>query len=56
MLACKLKLEISYNRVMISLKGFWFLVEDFFLRMLYFCIVKYLNFHHSSFCLQDTFF
>jgi hypothetical protein len=24
-----LKLEISYNRVEIYLKGFWFLVEDF---------------------------
>jgi hypothetical protein len=25
-----LKLEISYNRVIISFEGFWFLLEDFF--------------------------
>jgi hypothetical protein len=32
-----LKLEIiSYYRVIIYLEGFWFLLEDFFLRLIYF--------------------
>jgi hypothetical protein len=45
-------LRLVINRVMISfLKDFWFLLEDSFGR-LYFCIVKYLNFHHSSFALR----
>jgi hypothetical protein len=38
-----LKLEISYNRVIIYLEGFWFLLEDFFGR-LYFCMVKIFEF------------
>jgi hypothetical protein len=47
-----LKLEISY-RVLISLEGFLvFLSEDFFLKIIYFCMVKYLNFHNSSFALR----
>jgi hypothetical protein len=29
-----LKIEISYNRVIISLEGFWVLLEDFFCRRL----------------------
>jgi hypothetical protein len=29
-----LKLEISY-RVIISLEGFWFLLEDFFLKIIF---------------------
>ncbi len=33
-----------------SLEGFWFLLEDF-LTWLYFCMVKYLSFHNSSFAL-----
>jgi hypothetical protein len=31
-----------------NLEGFWFLLEDFFLGRLYFCLVKYLSFHNSS--------
>jgi hypothetical protein len=42
-----LKLEISYNRVII----FWFRIlvsfRGFFWR-LFFCMVKYLSFHNSS--------
>jgi hypothetical protein len=41
-----LKLEISY-RVMIS----WRILRGLFWR-LYFCMVKYLNFHNSSFALR----
>jgi hypothetical protein len=34
-------------------EGFWFLLEDFFFfGRLYFCMVKYLNFHNSSFALR----
>jgi hypothetical protein len=37
------------------LKEFGFFLEEFFLR-LYFCMVKYLNFHNSSFfCLKILF-
>ncbi len=39
------------NRVIISLEGFWFLLEDFFGR-LYVCMVQYLSFHNSCFCLK----
>jgi hypothetical protein len=36
-----LKLEISYYRVMIDiLKDFGFLLEDFFLKIIIFCMVK----------------
>jgi hypothetical protein len=42
-----LKLEISY-RVINILKDFGFFLRVFFLR-LYFCMVKYSNFHNSSF-------
>jgi len=42
-----LKLEIISYRVIISLEGFWFLLQDFYWRF-YFCMVKYLNFHNSS--------
>ncbi len=52
-----LKLEISYNRVIIicwrilvSVRGF------FFWRLVYFCMVKYLNCHNSSFALRYLFF
>jgi hypothetical protein len=45
-----LKLEISY-RVLISLEGFWFLLEDFFEGYI-FCMVKYLSFHNSSLALR----
>jgi hypothetical protein len=44
-----LKLEISY-RVMIS-RRILVSFRRFFLR-LYFCMVKYLNFHNSSFALK----
>jgi len=45
-----LKLEISY-RLIIYLEAFWlFLKEDFF--RLYFCMVKYLSVHNSSFALR----
>jgi hypothetical protein len=51
-----LKLEISYDRSYNNiLKDFWFLLEDFFLGRLYFCIVKYLSFHNSFFCLTILF-
>jgi len=52
-----LKLEISYNRdMMISWGGFWFLLKDFFFFEDYnFCMLKYLNFHHSSFALRYKF-
>ncbi len=43
-------LEISY-RVVIYLEGFWFSFRGFFWR-LYFCMVKYLSFHNSSFSLR----
>jgi hypothetical protein len=44
-----LKLEISHK-----VEGFWFFLEDFFGR-LYFCMVKYLSFHNSSFALKIMF-
>jgi hypothetical protein len=46
-----LKLEISCR----VLKGFWFLIEDFFFNILYFCMVKYVSFHNSFFCLKIHF-
>jgi hypothetical protein len=50
-----LKLEISY-RVCDILKGFGFFLEGFFFgKIIYFCMVKYLNFHHSSFALRYFF-
>jgi hypothetical protein len=36
------------------LEGFWFLLEDFFWKF-YFCMVKYLNFHNSSFAFKILF-
>jgi hypothetical protein len=40
-----LKLEFSYNGVVISLEGFWVLLEDcFFEDYVYFCMVKYFEF------------
>ncbi len=33
-----LKLEISYNRVIIYLEEFWFLEEDFFFKIIFFCM------------------
>ncbi len=49
-----IKLEISYNRVMIS----WRILVYFrgFFWRLYFCLVKYLNFHNSSFALRYLLF
>ncbi len=44
-------LRLVIRVIIINLEGFWFLWECFFLR-LYFCIVKYLSFHKSSFCLK----
>jgi hypothetical protein len=52
-----LKLEISYNRVIIiswRILGVFFLKRFFFWRV-YFCKVKYLNFHNSSFCITMLF-
>jgi hypothetical protein len=50
-----LKLEISYYRsVIIYVEGFWFLLEDFFEDYI-FAMVKYLNFHNSSFALRYLF-
>jgi hypothetical protein len=47
-----LKLEISYYRVIICiLKDFGVYLEAFFER-LYFCMVKYLSSHNSSFVLR----
>jgi hypothetical protein len=48
-----LKLEISY-RVMIILKDFGFF-QSIFLKIIYFCMVNYLNFHNSSFALRYFF-
>jgi len=47
-----LKLEISYRvmmswRILVSFRGFFW--------RLYICMVKYLNFHNSSFCLKILF-
>jgi hypothetical protein len=39
-----LKLEISYNRVIDILKGFGFLLEDFFFEDYNFCTVKIFEF------------
>jgi hypothetical protein len=51
-----LKLGISYYRVIIFLKEFSFFLEDFyFLRLLYFRMLKYLIFHNSAFCLKIRF-
>jgi len=50
-----LKLEISYYRsVIIYVEGFWFLLEDFFEDYI-FAMVKYLNFHNSSFAVRYLF-
>jgi hypothetical protein len=49
-----LKLEISY-RVIIYLEGFWFLLEDFLKLGIFFCMVKYLSLHNSSFALRSFF-
>jgi len=39
------------------LKDFWFLLEDFFYEdYVYFCMVKYLSFRNSSFCLKMLLF
>ncbi len=48
------KLEISYYRVIIS----WKILVSFrgFFRRLYFCMVKYLSFHNSSFALRSILF
>ncbi len=46
-----LKLEISYNRLIISLEGFWFLLEDFW-KIIYVCMVQYLSLYNSSFALR----
>jgi hypothetical protein len=45
-----LKLEILVIQLQ-YLEGFWFLSEDFFFfgRLYYFCMLKYLSFHNSSF-------
>jgi hypothetical protein len=48
-----LKLKISYRSYDI-LKDFGFLVENFFDEYIY-CMVKYLNFHHSSFAIRYLF-
>jgi len=48
-----LKLEISYNRVIISWRILVFF-RGFFWR-LYFCMVKYLSFHNSSFAFNIHF-
>ncbi len=49
-----LKLEISYNRVIII---FWRILVSFrrFFEDYYFCMVKYLSFHNSSFALRYIF-
>jgi hypothetical protein len=49
-----LKLEISVRSYDI-LNDFWFLVEEFFFRRLCLGMVKYLNFHNSSFGLMIYF-
>ncbi len=45
-----LRLEISY-RVMISQRDFGFF-QRIFVEDLYFCMLKYLSFHNSSFALH----
>jgi len=50
-----LKLEIRSRVIIISLEGFWFLLEDFlfFLKIRFvFCMLKYLSFHTSSFAVR----
>jgi hypothetical protein len=41
------KLEISYNRVVISPR-IWFSFSGVFLKVIYFCMVNYLSFYNSS--------
>jgi len=50
-----LKLEISYNIVIISWRFFLVSFRGFVFWRLYFCMVKYLSFHHSSLCLKILF-
>jgi len=49
-----LKLEISYYRVIIYLEGLLVSFRGFFEDYI-FCIVKYLSFHSSFFCLKILF-
>jgi len=53
-----LKLEIisyqSYNNIL--KKDFDFDFRGFFLKIIFFCIVKYLSFHNSSFTLRKILF